>query len=633
MATIDEVIENAQDYAEDLRGLAEDMVEDASQIAQGRAFTNVRDLEFTLGQQEDAYGFIDEDVPAEFTDTFFRPIKDQYVDEVDFEAPYLIAQPQFPNAPDALNTDNLFDIDLPAWDIPDFTTAPPSINTNLLFPTAPVITLPPDPTPSGDIFDVPDVVAPIFDDQMNLNAVSTIDVTARIADEFTITRQQLVDAAESYANNWMVQHCPNYTTGMAELEARISSAMQGGNALDEAWEQAIYDRALIRTTDEQHRAQLALTEDYARRGFAVPPGAVMGGLSRIRYEQSRNTADISAQVAVERAKIELQHLQFGMQISTTLRQHFSSAMQNYMQLALSGNGIALEYAKDIGRWAAEIFNQGVELYKLEIQRYQAEAQVYAVRLESAFAMIKVFEVEIEAEKLKIEVDRNAIALYEAKIQGEQSKIEIYNSQLQAIRTQLESEGQKLAIYESQVKAYATRVGAKESEYNAYRAAIQGDAEKVNAYSAEVRAYSEGVSAAGTKVDADRAISQSITEYNRALLDRRDSGIKLYMADIDAEGTRFSSSVEAQKAVLASYTTRVEAKLKAMLNEYEYKRLDLQAAVARVETNLRAQIADVESSVRSIVAQANVTNSGANIISNMASAVLTTNNTILTKEDT
>lgn len=629
MADIDTVINDAKEYAGDLLDEARELVSDANRISQGRAVVNVQEIVWESTTDDDA-GFID-DLPTEFDGVYVDPDKTD-LEAVALLAPYFPNIPVFPEAPDELDTRNLFRLAAPHWDIADFTTAAPNVNTNLAIPASPAIDLPETPASSDDLFTVPEVVAPTFDDQFNGTAPTELDVTDRIADEFTVTREQLAVAADSHATNWLLRHCPGYDAGMAALEARVTECMEGGSAMNEAWEQANYDRALIRTNDEQHRAQVALTEDYARRGFALPPGAVMSGLSRMRFESSRNMADISANIANERARIELQHLQFGMQISATLRQHFSSAMQGYMQLIFTANGQALQYAFEIGRWAAELFNQAVQLYNLELSRYQAEASVYAVRLESAFAIIKQFEVEIQAEQLKIEVDRNAIALYEAKINGEKAKVEIYNSQLEGIRTQLQAEAQKVEVFESQVRAYAARVGGKEAEYNAYRAAIQGDAEKVNAYQATVQAYAQQVQAAGTKTDAERSISQSVADYNRLLIDQRDSNIRKYVAELEAEGKRFTTALDAQKVALAQYTTMVEARLRLITTNYGKDQLELRAAIARVESNLRAQITNVDSYIKSITSQADISNAGANIIGGMASSVLTTNNTILTSEE-
>ncbi|WP_157976389.1 hypothetical protein [Parahaliea mediterranea] len=602
----------------------------ANVVAQGRAFVNVQEVswESTVDAND---SFLSATLPGDFGDTFQAPELD--MDGVqEMLEPYIPVSPELPSAPPALDTANLFRVQPPSWGVPDFTDSAPSINTNVPFPTLPSVELPSDPGGAGAAIQVPEVSPPTFDDAMALPDIEQTDLVTAFKDARGENFQVLVDAAESYADAWIAQYCPEYSTGLAAIEARITDGIAGGNAMDEGWENAMYDRARVRVNEEAHRSQEAVTAEYARRGFAIPPGAVMSGLARAAQNTGSALAQANADIVVRRKEIEQQHLQFVLQLSTSIRQHFSGAMQNYLQLVFSANGQALEYAREVGRWASEMFNQRAELYRLEVQRYQAEAQVYAVRLESAFAIIRQFEVQIEAERLKIEVDRNEIALYEAKIRGQQQKVDLYTAQLQGVRTRLEAEAQKMSVFESQVRAYAARVSGKEAEFNAYRAAVQGDAARVDAYQAEVQAYGRRVDAIGTKVSAERAISQSVAEYNRAIIDHRDSTIRKYAAEIQGESARFDASSDAYRTALARYTAEVEARLRLINTSYEKDRLELNAAIARVETNLKAQTANVEGYIRSIASQAEITQSGGNIIGLMASSALTTNNTMITSEE-
>ncbi len=73
-------------------------------------------------------------------------------------------------------------------------------------------------------------------------------------------------------------------------------------------------------------------------------------------------------------------------------------------------------------------------------------------------------------------------------------------------------------------------------------------------------------------------------------------------------------------------------MRLVTTTYEKDRLELQASIARVETNLSAQTVNVQGFIRSIIGQADIAQSGANIIGDMASSALTTNNTVLTQEE-
>ncbi|MAC32201.1 MAG: hypothetical protein CME38_01185 [Haliea sp.] len=633
MASIDDVINDAKTYAGGLLQEARQLVNTANMISQGRAYVNVQDLDWEPGEELGATTeFLQATAPGQFGDQFTAPSLAGLEGNQQLVDYYVPSAPAFPDAPADFDASRLADIPRPNWNIPDFTTAAPSVNMNVPLPAAPSIEMPGDPGRASDSLVAPEVTVPTFDDALLVPDIQLPELGELFTESRTAELEQVRATLAEDADQWLEVYCPGYSDSMTAIEERIADIMQGGNALNQEWEQEIYDRAKVRMLDEDREAREALVNDYARRGFAAPPGAVMSGLSRIMQGWNKNLAETNKSIVIERTQMELEQLRFGMQLSSNIRQFFIGAMQSHLQLMQTANGQALEHAREVCNWAARMYDQRVELFRLELQRYQAEAQVYSVRLESAFAVLKQFEVEVEAEKLKIEVDRNAIALYEARIRGEQQKIELYNSQLQGARTRLETEAQKMAVFESQVRAYAARISGKEAEYNAYRAAVQGDMAKVDVYKTQVDAFTSQVRAAGTKVDAERSIAQSVAEYNRTLIDRRDSEIRRYAAEIQGESARFGSSVDAYKAGLAKYTTDVEARLRLVNANLEREKMDLQAAIARVETNLKAQATNVEGYIRSIASQADITSASAKIIGDMASSALTTNNTILTSED-
>lgn len=628
---INTVIDDAAAYANSIFDDAREMADDAQTIAAGRASASWFPLRWEPLDDSDDFSLAtaEDSKPDDLVVTYVPP-DSSGIENPDLLPAYMPAMPALPDAPDSLDTSGLFLTPRPEWSIPDFTVDAPIVDTSIALPSAPDVTTPEAPVAGDSGLTVPEVIVPTFDDRFAGSAPSTIDGAARVASEYESRWPAIVATADSYVETWMTQNCPAHHAALATLESRIAAAMEGGSATDESWEVALYDRARVRVIDEQHVAQRAITTEYGKRGFVIPPGAMMSGLARIHHEGARNLAATSAEIAIERARLELQHLQFAMGLSAQLRQGFVSAAANYMQLLLSANGQALDYAKEIGRLAVEVFNQRVELYRLEIARYQLESQVYTVKLESAFAELRVFEAEIAAEKLNIDLDRNAIALFEAKISAERNKIEIYNAQILAVRAALESEAQKIAIYESQVRAYAARVNGKESEYNAYRAAIQGDMSRVEAYQTEVQAYGTRVQAIGTQVDAERGISQSINEFNRGLLQAQEGQIRKYVADIQGESTRVGSNVDAYRAAVAAYSAEMDAKTRILTTRYEKERVNLTALIADAENRIKIQAINVESFLKAIGTQAEVTNASARILGDMASSALSVNNSIVSQ---
>lgn len=623
---IEDVINNAQAYAADILEQAMGMVSDAAQTAQGRVYLSPRPFSFEATEIDDS--FVD-DTPPEFDDRYRDPDASGII-VADYLDPYIPVAPDMPAAPPPLDTSGLFDIEAPVWSLADLTATEPVVDTDLTMPTLPNIVYPEAPDDSGIALTVPEVVVPYYDDVFAGILPDTIDVRSDIQAAYAQALPEMRAALISYADGWILKYCPDYFTALGTLEAKIAAGLQGGVGMTGAWEQSMYERMRMRIQDEHGASTRAVTEAYSKRGFSIPPGAVMGGMARAQFETSRNLSTAAAEVAIERGRLELQHFQFCMQISTTIRTAIINNALGYMQVLNSVNGQALSYAQELGKWAAEIFNQRAQMFSLELQRYEIESKIYTVKLESAFANLRRFEAEIEAEKLKIDVDRNAIALYEARIAGEKNKIEMYVAQFEGVRAELEVSAQQVSIYESQVRAYVARINGKSAEYEAYKAAIQGDAARVDAYGSQVQAYAQQVNAAAARVDAERSISQSVTEYNRALIDRQDAGIRKYIADVNAEGQRFSSSVEANKAAISQYAAEVDARVKVITTRYEKERLELSGKIAKFDGDIRTMIAAGELSQRSIATQAEIVNAGARILGDLAQSALTVSNAIVTQ---
>lgn len=624
---IEDIITNANTYAADILDQAVAMVEDAANTAQGRVYLSTQPWSFRPDDPDTS--FVVDELPSAFTDTYVAPDGSQ-IETAQFLDPYIPVTPQIPEAPAELDVSGLFDIPRPEWSIPDLIATEPTVDTDIALPALPSIVYPDAPEGESDALLVPDITVPTFDDTFAGEAPDVTDIGATYQAIYAQALPEMRDAVVAQADAWILQYCPDYFTALATLESKIAAGMEGGTGMTGAWEQNLFERGRLRVLDQHDANTRAVSEAHAKRGFAAPPGALMGGLARAQFETSRNLSVLAAEVLNERQRIELQHLQFCAQLSTTIRQSIINNALAYMQTLATANGQAIQYAGESARWAAEMFNQRVQLFTLELERYRTEGQLFSVRMEAAFAELKKFEAEVEAERLKLDVDNAAVALYRAKMEGEQTKIQMYVAQFEGVRAQVQVQAQQVAVFESQVRAYAARIGAKEGEYNAYRAALSGDTAQVEAYATQVQAYSQRVNAIGTTVDAERAISQSITEYNRALIERQDAGIKKYLAELNAEGQRFSSSVEANKAALARYSTEINARLTAITSQYERDRLVLQGKQTEYDGRIKTMVAGAELSQKGIAAQADIVNAGARVLGNLASAALTVNNAIVTQ---
>jgi len=408
----------------------------------------------------------------------------------------------------------------------------------------------------------------------------------------------------------------------------MSNDIENGNALSDAVEQRIYDRARSRALAEQEALQRSVTDGLAKRGFVLPPGAVQAGLAQAQQATSQNVSRAAAEVAIQRAQIELQHKQFCMQLSMGLRQTVINNAIAYLNGLIAINGQSLDYARQIGALAAEIFNQGIQLFNAQLDYYKAEAAVYETKLESAFAQLKVFQAQVEAEKLKVEVDKAQIDLYQAKIDAESLKIRTYVAELEGIQNLVALERLKVEVFDSKVRAYAARVGAKESEYGAYRAAIQGDLGKVQAYGATVDAYRATIQAEGVKAEVDRTHAGVVTDWNRHLNERYQVNLGRYETQVRGETARIGSDVDVHKVAVESYLGRLKAKLDARSSDLQAAELDLKERITQFEGDVKTMLTSGTLSSDGIKAKAEIATAGARVLQGLGTAALSVNNSIV-----
>lgn len=619
-----EIIEDAQSYASETYSAALDLVSQAQSSASGFVNLPVYSMSFQSDQLPENIHLTY--LPTDFTDSYVQPIDN--VELPAFNEIYIPEIPDFADAPAPLDTSGLFNIDRPNYDISPLDATAPAVSLDYDLPTKPDINLPDSPDTTDGSLVAPVITAPTFDENFE-GVAPTVD--AELGENFKADYEamlpQMRDYIEQYADGWLIKHDPNYFDGMAKIEEKISAALDGNTAIDDAVEQQIFDRQRSRALAEKAGVDRQVSDFHSKRGFTIPPGAMAGGYAKSQQAASDRIAAAASEVAIRRSEIELQHLQFVLGLSTNIRQTMLQASLSYFGNLININGQSLEFARQTGAFAVEVYNQRLALFQAQANVYQIKAQVYQVRLESAFADLRSFEAQVEAEKLKAEVDRNLISVYTAKIEGERAKIQNYLAELEGIRYVTDIEQLKVQVFESQVRAYAAKVGAKSAEYDAYRAAIGGDEARVRAYSEQVQAYRSEIDAGRAKIEAERVHSDSISNYNRLLIDQFDAGVRKYESELRAEGQRFASSIDGYRAGLERYQTALRGQLQSLELGLNQENLELKAKIEDHQGKIRTLLAQGELLQSAHQLQARTASAGADVLRGLGSAAVSSNNTM------
>jgi hypothetical protein len=623
--TVSEIITDSRDYASDTYELAVEIVGQAMSAAAGFSTPTAVPFAFNADSiQEPVFPI----APDGFSDNFnvvatidpMSGLNEIYVPQI----------PDFPDAPDPLDTSDLFNFDRPVYDVAPFSESPPIIDTDITVPDAPTINAIDAPTITvPTIPDAPDITIPTFDEEFDgIDPPAIEDLAQRYIDEHDSILPVFKDFVESNINGWVNDYAPEYHNALAKLEAKIDNDMDGGTAMSDAIESAILNRAKSRSENERTRVDKEVLMQASKRGFSILPGTTLSGLKHNQQSTAENVSKAAIETAIERARLEQQHIQFVMEMSNQIRNYMVSAFLQYASVLLNTNQQAMTYAKDIVASLVEEYNAVLKVYDLKMRLYEVLARVYEVRVRSALAELEEYKISVEAAKLEMEVEKLEVDVYAQQIAAQRSLVEMYATQLKAVITEAELEKLKVEIFSEQVNSFLAQVKAKVAEFDVYKAAISGDEARVRAFGEVVGAYKAEVAAAGVKVDAEKAISQVDIAANNNIIDQYKAELAGFISEVDAEGKRYDSSTRAYIAGLDGYKTELETQLQTFRIKYEKAKLDLDAAITEYqgETGRRIKVSELFQS--HIKLQADTALGASNVAASVASAALNATNSMV-----
>jgi hypothetical protein len=616
------LIDAAQDFASSSFSSAINVIASAQNAAAGHVVLQDQNLAATTIPS----GNIDTSGLPLFLHRFTKPAKPT---SPTLRTWYEPQRPTFPTAPSVLDTSDLFNFDKPVWDIDEFDETAPDISVDVTLPTAPVPVWPDAPDPvTITVGAAPTVTIPDFTDELSVG-----DPGATPTDTFEATYdsvvQEMRDWIDSYVAGFYTTYAPSYHTALSTLEAKIANDIGGGGtAITDSIENQIFNRATDRAEFERNRLDDEAIRTSRMRGFAEMPGEVRAALRRNQAQAAQNVSQVAAETAIERAKIEQQHVQFVMTMSQQLRATMVQAALNYAQVLASVNGQAIQYSDHVAQNAFRIYEMALRRYEIAAQVYQIGAQVYEVKIKASFAELEAYKIEIEGKKLQAELADIDIRRYAAKISAEQAKITAYVEQVKGIVEAAALEKLKVDIFAEQVRAYSARIDGKRGEFQAYESAIRGDSARVNAYAQQVSAYGTEVEAAQAFVNAEKLYAETISSYNRDLLDEYRADLQSYGIDVDAEKAQFEGQAEVYRVALDKYRAKVGALIDEKKLYFEAARMEMDESVKQLDADIQVMVEQGKLLAESIRLNATTAMQGAEALGRIGEAAVTAQNTLV-----
>lgn len=428
----------------------------------------------------------------------------------------------------------------------DFSDVPqrPTIADPVL-PTAPDTTLPvPDPMLAIDIPGRPTINLPTFD-----TPIPTFD-----------------DALPVLALDWAE---PTYRpTIVDEVASTVRAMLAGDFAMPKVVQDALFAAACEREDQNANQAVQNAFDEYAGKGFDMPPGMLVAQVNAIREGNQLAANTLSRDVFTKGAEWEIENLrqavQQGIALETVLINQFNNVAQRSFELARQQVQIAID--RENLRIAA--FNAAMQAVDARIRVFQATTQAELSKLE-------VFKGEIEAEQLKTGVNDANVRIYTAKLQALSTTVEIFKAKVDAVKIATDLERGKIDMYRADVQAWAERIAAEKTRFDAYDSQIKGESSKANILEAEARAFAATVQGyesvnnvkiqtVQTKLRAIETGTSKFVGLLQAERERVQAGLSQLQAQVStfaADTGRFSAQAtfETQKAEVAARATEANAR--------------------------------------------------------------------------
>ncbi|RKZ87751.1 MAG: hypothetical protein DRQ39_03675 [Gammaproteobacteria bacterium] len=622
MSTATDIIGDARSYASETYGHASVLIDSAqSKIrvttpnAPSNTIPSVNITDITW------------DDPGSFNDRYVspggKPIKPT------FQGVKLPGDMETVDPVDDFDYSKLWEGDVPIFNIPEFTKTAPEVSP-VVIPDPPPL----DPIPYPDIQDIviPEfdgVTIPSFDPEM-LATMPDLppDIVQAYKDTYSDSLPEMQDFLNSGMQEILDKYCPEYEDNRARLIDKINNAFDNGTGLSDTFEQNLYDRGRSRAEAEQIRITTEVQEGAAKRGQFVPDGTVISGLVQAQAQAAMANAQYSSETTIERAKLELNHLEFVMGLSNGIRDTSLQLMIQQAGNLIQINGQALTHSQNIANIMTELYNLEVKRFETALQYLSIQAQVYETEYKAAMANLEIFRIEAEVAKLTVDINDSEVALYTARVGAQKMEVEIYATQVDALNTKVNAEATAVKAFGEEVRAYTSQVQAKTAEFGAYTAALNGNKTQMEIYVAEVNAYATKVNAAKSVIDVEVAAANSVISYNKNLSDQFRAELDAYKTNIQAESTRFESSTKAYISNLETFKATLDAKKATLMGQVKEAELDVNAAIQEYKNVADFRVAYAQTSNQGYKNIAEIATSGAAVYTDIAGAALQAQNTMV-----
>lgn len=503
-----------------------------------------------------------------------------------------IPTPAFPDAP-VLHYEGLFQQVAPTTNIPDWNNAEPDLRIDALVAQMDALVEPvltqlqfPKLTPLN-IGTTPTLNLPSFDAPLPPDTLrDPLDYAALVDSKYQTMLPQIQGYIDDKVAGWISAYAPEFPSLLALLTARMEETLTDGRVLPDQFEAALYTRARGRAEVEFAAVEAGLADNYSKRGFIAPPGAVTAGLHAGRLKGADALANQATDIYIKRREMEVQHLQFVMQMAASQLAGVRSLALQYA--GVIGNSIqqALAYSSQIGEMAIRTYEHLIARAQLAIAIMGALNSQYELKLKAALSGLEGFKLTLEAEKAKKDVELAQVQIIEAQLKAQEVEVSLYSAMVDAISRKASMEELKLKGYQTRADVFKTQIQAQVAGFDIYKASLEGDTEKAKAQLMLMEVYKTKLEAIGLELEANIKSTESTIASNDAKIKVFQSSGDIYKLDAQAAIQKFTALAEVKKLAQSIYSTELNGSVEIYKAVMEQPKLMIEAVLREYEGRLQ-----------------------------------------------
>lgn len=447
----------------------------------------------------------------------------------------------------------------------DFTGVVPIIDTlqPIILPAQPDDTLPTAPTLEQIVLPAsPVIITPSFDAVL---VGSPADPTAVFTFNQTVFQDTLLDAVKTKLNFWL----DNNQTGLSD-----------------AIYQAIWQRAREREDGISLQAREESFEEFAARGFSLPPGALVKRNQEIIQGNQNKSSSLSREQAIKQAEMEVDNVRYAMTEASRLE---VALIDNHLQTERLG----FDIARTTVDLALQLFAAQVNRYNADVSAFRTRAEVFKVLLEGEVLKLDVFRAELEGEKIKGEINTQKIDNYRAQIDAVLATFELFKSQLEASRFVIDSNRLLIDKFSAEIEGFATEARAAAIATDIYSSRINAEKLKIDSFSSEVDAFQAQTNAYSALVQAKATAKGQEIEVERFKIESFRAEIDAVRGQIDALVAQLQSDTSVFDSQVGRFSAESGAETGRFSSEVDKFRGDTDAYRAQIDRDVGAATIEVD----------------------------------------